>query len=151
MHSALFHAVHGFSWPNLFFSQWISRTVKILLFFKQWHINEAQMCIPTLHGWAHQSNSAITLQIVAEGHFPWRQFYHQGPERWLQNRSLYFQGSAEHSGFPKDLHFQNSIRVCERSICQNCLQWIQAPYLCPWDSEGASTSCCRRCSLVFTT
>ncbi len=43
----------------------------------------------------------------------------------------------QHPGF-KDSHFPNSIRVCERSICQNCLQCNWAAYLCPWDSADAS-------------
>lgn len=133
-----------FFFPNESVEQWRS-----YFFFKQWHINEAQMCIPTLHGWAHCS---IVLAHTVSGRVITS---HEGTlitraqRGGCKSQPFYFQGSsAEHSGF-KDSHFQNSIRVCERSICQNCLQCNWAPYLCPWDSEGASPPARHGCQFAF--
>lgn len=107
------------------------------------------MCIPTLHGWAHCSivlAHTVSGQVITS---------HEGTlitraqRGGCKSQPFYFQGSfAEHSGF-KDSHFQNSIRVCERSICQNCLQCNWAPYLCPWDSEGASPPARHGCQFAF--
>lgn len=107
------------------------------------------MCIPTLHGWAHCSivlAHTVSGQVITS---------HEGTlitraqRGGCKSQPFYFQGSfAEHSSF-KDSHFQNSIRVCERSICQNCLQCNWAPYLCPWDSEGASPPARHGCQFAF--
>lgn len=101
------------------------------------HINEAGICIPALHGWAHCS---IVLAHTVSG---WVIISHEGTLIASAQR-----GGCDSQPFIfkavcwtfrlQRFTLSNSIRVCEHSICQNCLQCNWAPYLCPWDSEGAS-------------
>lgn len=104
------------------------------------HIIEGQIWGSVAHGCTVLFNSGWLADAISTSYqLPWRLSYHGGPESLPASSPPLFISllPPQHPGF-KDSHFPNSIRVCERSICQNCLQCNWAAYLCPWDSADAS-------------
>lgn len=104
------------------------------------HIIEGQIWGSVAHGCTVLFNSGWLADAISTSYqLPWRLSYHGSPESLPASSPPLFISPLppQHPGF-KDSHFPNSIRVCERSICQNCLQCNWAAYLCPWDSADAS-------------
>lgn len=89
MHSALFHAVHGFSWPNLFFFPMNQQNSEDLTFFLSSGISMRHRCVFQLCMDEHTVQQCWLTRYQGELSLPMKALLSPGPREVAANRSLF--------------------------------------------------------------